>query len=169
MYLASVSVRHDEDITEALCGTRVLPSTVSDLKEDLRDDRSMAEPADRGRASVCLSRRHRDEADMGRLGQKPVTACRDSRQGRWAIARSSGSRRRGEGGQARLVGVPEAHEGARAQRRPFDHLGCLHWARRERSGFLSRMPSLILVGDSILSRITMPDPGAETKRIQVDG
>lgn len=31
MYLAGVSVRRVEDITEALWGTRVSPSTVSDL------------------------------------------------------------------------------------------------------------------------------------------
>jgi len=33
MYLASVSVRQVEDITEALWGTRVSPSTVSDLNK----------------------------------------------------------------------------------------------------------------------------------------
>ena len=44
MYLAGVSVRRVEDITEALWGTRVSPATVSDLKEDLRDDRGVAQP-----------------------------------------------------------------------------------------------------------------------------
>jgi putative transposase len=33
MYLAGVSVRRVEDITEALWGTRVSPSTVSDLNK----------------------------------------------------------------------------------------------------------------------------------------
>ena len=33
MYLAAVSVRRVEDITEALWGTRVSPSTVSDLNK----------------------------------------------------------------------------------------------------------------------------------------
>jgi len=37
------------NITEALWGTRVSPSTVSDLKqEDLRDDRGVAQSSDRG-------------------------------------------------------------------------------------------------------------------------
>ena len=37
MYLAGISVRRVEDITEALWGTRVSPSTVSNLnKKDLR-------------------------------------------------------------------------------------------------------------------------------------
>jgi putative transposase len=35
MYLAGVSVRRVEDITEALWGTRVSPSTVSKLKEEI--------------------------------------------------------------------------------------------------------------------------------------
>src|SRR5262245_42634978 len=35
MYLAGVSVRRVEDITEALCGTRVSPSTVSDLNKKI--------------------------------------------------------------------------------------------------------------------------------------
>ena len=44
---------------EALWGTRVSPSTVSNLnKKILRQDRSLAEPAHRRRASVSLSRWH---------------------------------------------------------------------------------------------------------------
>jgi transposase-like protein len=65
MHLAGISVRRVEDITEALGGTRVSPSTVSNLKEDLRQDRGVAEPAHRRRTSVPLSRWHRDEADLG--------------------------------------------------------------------------------------------------------
>jgi transposase-like protein len=37
MYLAGVSVRRVEDITEALWGTRVKPSTVSDLNQKIYD------------------------------------------------------------------------------------------------------------------------------------
>jgi len=36
------SVRRVEDITEALWGTRVSPSTVSNLMEDLRKNRGLA-------------------------------------------------------------------------------------------------------------------------------
>lgn len=39
MYLADVSVRRVEDITEALWGTRVSPSTVSTLNQKLYDER----------------------------------------------------------------------------------------------------------------------------------
>lgn len=35
MYVAGVSVRRVEDITEALWGTRVSPSTVSELNQQL--------------------------------------------------------------------------------------------------------------------------------------
>ena len=56
MYLAGVSVRRVEDITEALWGTRVSPSTVSDLnKKILRDHRGLAQPADR-RRTPCQCR-----------------------------------------------------------------------------------------------------------------
>ena len=37
MYLAGISVRRVEDITEALWGTRVSPSTVSDLNKKIPD------------------------------------------------------------------------------------------------------------------------------------
>nr|WP_321527173.1 transposase [uncultured Cohaesibacter sp.] len=46
MYLAGVSVRRVEDITEALWGTRVSSGTVSNLnKKNLRQDRKMAPAA----------------------------------------------------------------------------------------------------------------------------
>ena len=81
MYLAGVSVRRVEDITEALWGTRVSPSTVSrPQQEDLRNDRDVAEPADRGRASLRLPRRHRDEAELGGRGAERIAAGRDRRQ-----------------------------------------------------------------------------------------
>lgn len=35
MYLAGVSVRCVEDITEALCGSRVSPSTISELNQKI--------------------------------------------------------------------------------------------------------------------------------------
>jgi putative transposase len=47
MYLAGVSVRRVEDITEALWATRVAPS-VRPKQEDLRDDRSLAQSSIEG-------------------------------------------------------------------------------------------------------------------------
>src|SRR5207342_3111261 len=67
MYLAGVSVRRVEDITEAPLGHAGQPEhRVEPQQEDLRQDRGLAEPADRGRASIRVPRRHRDEANLGR-------------------------------------------------------------------------------------------------------
>ena len=56
MYLAGVSVRRVEDITEALWGTKVSPGTVSNPEcEDLQDDRDMATETDRRDVSLCIS------------------------------------------------------------------------------------------------------------------
>ena len=71
MYLAGVSVRRVEDITEALWGERVSPSTVSELNpEDLRPDRSLAQPGHRGRTCLRVPQRHLAEAELGRRGKE---------------------------------------------------------------------------------------------------
>jgi len=77
MYLAGVSVRRVEDITEVLWGTRVSPSTVvRPQQEDLRDDRDVAQSADRGRAPLRVPRRHGHEAQLGRRGaQRLITGA----------------------------------------------------------------------------------------------
>jgi hypothetical protein len=81
MYLAGVSVRRVEDITEALWDTRVSPSTVSDLnKKILRNDRSLAQSADRGRAPICLPRQHRAQAQLGWRGAQRLAVGCDRRE-----------------------------------------------------------------------------------------
>ena len=82
MYLAGISVRRVEDITEALWGTRVSPSTVSNLNK---------KPADRRGASVSL--RHRDEADLGWRGPQRLAAGGQRRQLR-GLSRDSWDLRR---------------------------------------------------------------------------
>jgi hypothetical protein len=68
MYLAGVSVRRVEDITEALRGTRVSPSTVSNLNKKIYASiEGLADEADRGPAPVPLSRWNRAEAELGRV------------------------------------------------------------------------------------------------------
>jgi transposase-like protein len=61
MYLAGISVRRVEDITEALWGTRVSPSTVSNRNQKIY---ARIEAWRRSRASIriFLPRRHRHEA-----------------------------------------------------------------------------------------------------------
>ena len=67
MYLAGVSVRRVEDITEALWGTRGQPEHGQRAEpEDLRSHRRLAEPAHRGRASLRVPRRDLAEAGLGR-------------------------------------------------------------------------------------------------------
>ena len=69
MYLAGISVRRVEDITEALRGTRVSPSTVSNLNKKIYAKiEAWPKPAHRRRACVSLSGRHRKEAHLGRRG-----------------------------------------------------------------------------------------------------
>ena len=55
MYLAGVSVRRVEEITEALWGSKVSPSTISAEQESLCQHRSLAKPSAAGRQiPVCL-------------------------------------------------------------------------------------------------------------------
>ena len=101
MYLAGVSVRRVEDITEALWGTRASPATVSPQQEDLRDDRGLAQPADRRRASLCLSGRHRAEAQLGGRSAQCLAAGCDRRDQR-RLSGDSRHLRRCQGGQGGL-------------------------------------------------------------------
>src|SRR5262245_10047391 len=81
MYLAGVSVRRVEDITEALWGTRVSPlDSVGPEQEDLWDHRGVAQSSDRGRPPVCLSRRHRAQAQLGWRGAQRLAAGCDRRE-----------------------------------------------------------------------------------------
>src|SRR5258708_7068487 len=108
MYLAGGSVRPVEDITEALWGTRVSPSTVSDLNKKIYGTiEVLAQSSDRGRAPVCLSRRHRAQAQLGRRGAQRLAAGCDRRE-RERLSGDSRHLRRGEGGQEWLERVPQA-------------------------------------------------------------
>src|SRR3954449_8053572 len=120
MYLAGISVRRVEDITEALWGTRVSPSTVSNLNKKIYAKRGLAEPTDRGRASVSLSRRDRDEAQLGRGGSQCFVAGGLGRQFR-RVSRDPGDLRGRQGGQIRLVGISASSGRPRPQRRAVGH------------------------------------------------
>ena len=93
MYLAGVSVRRVEDITEASVGhagqcrhgQRAEP-------EDLRADRAVAERADRRRTPVRVPRRDLAEAELG---------------GRGAERGGAGGDRRGTDGYREILGVAE--------------------------------------------------------------
>ena len=89
MYLAGVSVRRVEDITEALWGTRVSPSTVSELNQKIYAQiDAWRQPADRGRARLRVPGRHLAEAQLGRRGEERGGAGGHRRGRRTATARS---------------------------------------------------------------------------------
>ena len=69
MYLAGVSVRRVEDITEALWGSKVSPTTISELnkKAYVHSYRELAEPPSAGwTISLCLRGRHISASQLGR-------------------------------------------------------------------------------------------------------
>ena len=68
MYLAGVSVRRVEDITEALWGSKVSPATISVAEqESLRSHRGLAQPPVTGRqVSIRLRGRHLPAPQLGR-------------------------------------------------------------------------------------------------------
>jgi transposase-like protein len=97
MYLAGVSVRRVEDITEALWGTRVSPSTVSELNQKIYAQiEDPAQPPHRRASPVCVSGWVVAEAELGRRGAERVAAGGDRRERR-RIPRGAGGGGRGEG------------------------------------------------------------------------
>ena len=67
-------VRRVEDITKALWARWVSPSTVSNLNKKIyASNRGVVDEADRGRASLPLSRRHHVEG-AGRVTEERVAA-----------------------------------------------------------------------------------------------
>ena len=136
MYLAGVSVRRVEDITEALWGTRVSPSTVSDLNKKIygtieawRNRPIEGEHPYVYLDGIVLKRSWAGEVrnvsllvaiGVNESGYREILGICEGRRTRW------------------LERVPQASQGTRVEGCPADHLGCLHWACRERRRVLSR-------------------------------
>ena len=138
MYLAGVSVRRVEDITEALWGTRV--SALDGVRPESGRSTGRSKrggPANRRRASLRLSGRHRAQAQLGWRGAQRVTSSGDRRERR-GLSGDSRHLRGGQGGQGGLERIPQASQGARSERRPADHLGRLPRACRECCRILPR-------------------------------
>ena len=125
MYLAGVSVRRVEDITEALWGTRVSPSTVSRLNQKIyeRIEAWRNQPI-AGEHPYVYTRRHRDEADWAgevrNVSLLVAIAVNDRR-----LPRDSRHLRGRQGGQVGLELLPQTPEGPWPQRRAADRIGCL--------------------------------------------
>src|SRR5215468_1977381 len=138
MYLAGVSVRRVEDITEALWGTRVSPSTVSDLNKKIYGtiEAWRNRPIEGEHPYVYLDGIVLKRSWAGEVRNVSLLSC--NRRERERLSGDSRHLRGGEGGQDGLERVPQASQGTRIERCPADHLGCLHRACRERRRVLSR-------------------------------
>src|SRR6201982_3300839 len=66
-----------------------------------------------------------------------TSRCSCDRREQERLSGDSRHLRGGEGGQEWLERVPQASQGTRVEGRPAHHLGCLHWACRERRRVLS--------------------------------
>ena len=80
MYLAGVSVRRVEDITEALWSSKVSASTI----KSLRQYRGLAQPSSaRRQVPLCVCRRHLPQAKLGRRIRKCGCFGGNCRQQGW--------------------------------------------------------------------------------------
>lgn len=116
MYLAGVSVRRVEDITEALWGTRVSPGTVSNLNKKTyeRINEWRNRPIE-GRHRLCVPGRHLAEAELVRGSEEPVDISMHRGGGR-RLQRGSGGCGRRQRGQRELAIVFAPHEDEGAER-----------------------------------------------------
>ena len=119
-----------EDITEALWGTRVSPSTVSNLNNKIYA-KIEAWRNRRIEGEHPLSGRDRDEAQLGGRGSQRVAAVASAvnsegyREIFWASAKAP-----------KLVGISAPSGRSRPQRRAADYFRCLPRLDRERRGVL---------------------------------
>jgi putative transposase len=113
MYLAGVSVRRVEDITEALWGTRVSPSTVSELNQKIyaQIETWRNRPIEGKHPGRVVA-----EAELGGEVRNVSLLVAIGVNGR-GISGSAGSDGRVEGRQGELDSIPAASERARAARR----------------------------------------------------
>ena len=116
MYLAGVSVRRVEDITEALWGNRVSPSTVSELNQKIygRIEAWRNRPIEGEHPYVYLDGICLKRSWGGEVRNVSVLVAIGVAAGR--LPRGSGRLRRDEGGQGELAEFPAAPEGAWAAR-----------------------------------------------------
>src|SRR6478736_2111962 len=134
MYLAGISVRRVEDITEALWGTRVSPSTVSNLNKKIyakieawRNRRIEGEHPYLYLDGIVMKRTWAGEV-------RNVSLLVASAVNSDGFSGDSWHLRGCQGGQVRLFGVPSPPRRSRPQRRAADHFRCLPRAHGECGG-----------------------------------
>ena len=134
--LGAVSVRRVEDITEASWGTRVSPSTVSDLNKKIYGtiEAWRNRPIEGEHPYVYLDGSCSSAAGVARSQRLAAGCDRCERRG---LSGDFGHLRGGEGGQGGLERFPQASQGAWLDGHSADYLRCVYRARRERGGVLS--------------------------------
>ncbi len=140
MYLAGVSVRRVEDITEALWGTRVSPGTVSNLNKKIyaKIEEWRHRPIEGEHPYVFLDGIVMKRSLGGRGAQR--LAAGGDRRDRRGLSRDPRHLRGRQGGQVRLVGVSAPPRRPRALGRRADHLRRLPRPGRERRRVSCRTP-----------------------------
>jgi transposase-like protein len=119
-----------EDITEALWGTRMSPSTVSDLNKKIYGTiETWRNPADRRRASLRVPRRHRAQAQL------LLVAIGVNGEGYREILGTCEGAKEDKAGWSEFLKSSQETWPARCA---TNHLGRLHGAIRKRCGVLPR-------------------------------
>lgn len=160
MYLAGVSVRRVEDITEALWGTRVSPGTVSNLNKKIygQIEAWRTRPITGTHPYLYLDGIVLKRSWAGEVRNVSLlVAVSVNAEGYRDIL----GRRGREGGQGGLERVPEAPQGARAVGRAAGDLGCLHGSRGERGRGVSGGALAALRGALVPQRVR-PCAASET-------
>ena len=153
MYLAGVSVRRVEDITQALWGTRVSASTVSDLNQKIygKIDEWRQRPLV-GEFPYVFLDGVVAEAELGRRGEERLGAGGDWRCAE-RLSRDSGSERRRQGRQGELDELPARAEAARLEGGAAVRLRQVPGAGGEPGGVLSRGEVAALRGALLSQRV----------------
>jgi putative transposase len=138
MYLAGVSVRRVEDITEALWGTRVSPSTVSELNKKIYGtiEAWRNRPIEGEHPYVYLDGMVLKRSWAGEVRNVSLLVAIGVNDNgyREILGICEGAKEDKAGWGA----VPQASQRTWPERGSSDHLGCLHRTCRERCGVLSR-------------------------------
>jgi hypothetical protein len=135
MYLAGISVRRVEDITEALWGTRVSPSTVSNLNKKIyaKIEAWRNRPIEGEHPYLYLDGIVMKRSWAGEV--RNVFAAGGLGRQLGGISRYPGHLRGRQGGQIRLVRVSASSGRPRPQGRAAGHFRRLQGPCRERFGF----------------------------------
>jgi hypothetical protein len=152
MYLAGVSVRRVEDITEALWGTPVSPATVSDLNKKIygTTETWRNRPIEGDHSYVYLDGIVLKRSWAGEVRNVSLLVAIGVNGEGYREIWHLRSRQRGQGGLERL---PRASQGTWPARCPTNHLGRPHGAIAKHCGVLPRCRLATGEGDCVMISI----------------